>query len=685
VKDQVDTAWQINPTHIDTIVLKASLLAYQGKQDEAISMLQKALKKNLANSDSILLLSRLYRHQKLDQKAEKLLKDGTVILPGHIGIRLELAKFYESHKQLDDAVKIMQEIITLDPALLNHRQTLAYYYIRQQKPEKAEQTYQQAIEFEPNDTTRYFAYSDFIKQQKSLSAAIDYLKKNINNVSNADKEISFKLVSFYQEAGEIDQAIAVLENIVKSSKLDLSAMRARKKLMSAYLTKNDIDTTKRLIEEILLENPKDHDAILLKGKILKHEKNYDLAITLLRTALKNQSDSIEILHLLSETHLLNGEIHLAAKLLKQAIKINPANVGSYLQLARFMLASGEDVHALEQVNHALEIEPENIKAIILKTDVLMHQKKIEEVIPLLDTLKKLAPDNAEGWFRMGRVYKLLNKKERARQEFISAFSKAPDSDDLLAELTDIEIELGQIKATKERLQNIIKQQPEHSTAHKFLAMAYLAEKKPDSAEKEFILHLQQSPGDVTALIQLANIQFSRKNINQAAEYYLRAGKIAPENIEILMNLAQIRLIQRQYDNAISLYEKVLAIQPDDAAVTNNLAMILVNNKSDPDSLLRAKKLIQNSKVKNHPALQDTLGWLYFHQGEYDNAHSALEKAITQAPDIPTFHYHMGMVYLKKASNDLAIKHLEKALSLGNFPERSRVSRALAHLKDISSK
>jgi putative PEP-CTERM system TPR-repeat lipoprotein len=436
---------------------------------------------------------------------------------------------------------------------------------------------------------------------------------------------------------------------------------------------------------VLQENPKDHDAILLKAKILKQEKNYNLAITLLRTALKNQSDSIEILHLLSETHLLNGEMHLASELLKQAIKIQPANVNSYLELARFMLASGEDVQALEQVNHALQIEPENIKAIILKTDVLMHQKKVQQVISLLDSLKKLAPDNAEGWFRMGRVYKLLNNKDRARQEFISAFNKAPDSNDLLAELTDIEIELGQIKATIERLQNIVKQQPEHSAAHKFLAMAYLAEKKPDSAEKEFILHLQQSPDDVTALIRLANIQFSRKNINQAAEYYLRARKIAPENIEILMNLAQIRLLQRQYDDAISLYEKVLEIQPDSAAVTNNLAMILVYNKSDPESLLRAKKLIQNSKAKDHPAVQDTLGWLYFHQGEYDKAHSSLEKAIAQLPDIPTFHYHMGMVYLKKSNNDLAIKHLQKALSLGNFPERSETSSALDHLEVISSK
>ena len=151
-----------------------------------------------------------------------------------------------------------------------------------------------------------------------------------------------------------------------------------------------------------------------------------------------------------------------------------------------------------------------------------------------------------------------------------------------------------------------------------------------------------------------------------------------------MSLAQISLIQGEYDNAISLYENVLDIQPGNAVATNNLAMVLVSNKSDHDNLIRAQNLIQNSKSQDHPALLDTLGWVYFHLGEYDNAHSALDKAITLAPNIPSFHYHKGAVYIKELKNQYAMQSLQKALSLGNFPERADAQKAL-ELITLSSK
>lgn len=680
VKAQVDAATQINPLHIDSIVLKASFTAYQGLIDEAIALLQKTINTNSANSDSILLLSRLYIRKELDADAEKLLKDGIVLLPSDIGLHIELAKYYENRKQFEDASKVMREIIKLDPMALTHRQTLAYYYLRQDDPEKAEKVYQQAIKDQQDDAIWYFAYADFIKQQKSLRAAINFLENNVENDSIPNKELSFKLASLYQEAGDVDKAIVLLNKIVESENLDLSGMRARKELMPIYLSLEDVKSTKRLIEEVLAENPNDYDAILLKGKISAQEKNYELAITLFRTALKSQPDSIKTLHLLAEAHLLNGETHIADDLLKRAIEINRDDKNSHLRFARFLLASNRDVQALEQVNRVLQDKPNDIDAILLKSDILMHQDKLQELISLLDRLKELAPENAEAWFRMGRVYKQVNSNDRARQEFISAFNKAPDSVDLLAELTDIEIELGEISSSKVRLQKILTEQQDHSAAHKFLAMVYLAEKNSVSAENEFILHLQQSPEDVTAYIQLANIQISRKNINQAADYYLKARTLDPDNIDILMNLAKIRLIQKKYDYAIALYDEVLNIQPDNAVATNNLAMILVNNKSDPDSLQRAKNLILSSQSKNHPALLDTLGWIYFHLGEYNNAHSALDKAIAQAPNIPTFLYHKGVVFLKVGDKDIARKYLLEALSLGIFPERADAESVLDRIK-----
>lgn len=91
-KKKVDAAIQIDPLHTDTLVLKASLLAYQGSDDEAIRILQKVLEINPKSIDSVLLLSRIYVHKNLNKEAEKLLKKGIIASPEKVDTYVELAK-----------------------------------------------------------------------------------------------------------------------------------------------------------------------------------------------------------------------------------------------------------------------------------------------------------------------------------------------------------------------------------------------------------------------------------------------------------------------------------------------------------------------------------------------------------------------------------------------------------------
>ena len=98
-----------------------------------------------------------------------------------------------------------------------------------------------------------------------------------------------------------------------------------------------------------------------------------------------------------------------------------------------------------------------------------------------------------------------------------------------------------------------------------------------------------------------------------------------------------------------------------------------------DSLLYAEKLILNSPKKNHPALQDTLGWIYYNLGNYDLALIHIQTAIQKAPNIPTFHYHAGMTFYKKELPDKAKYHFNTANRLGNFPEKDLTHKMLDFL------
>jgi tetratricopeptide (TPR) repeat protein len=74
---------------------------------------------------------------------------------------------------------------------------------------------------------------------------------------------------------------------------------------------------------------------------------------------------------------------------------------------------------------------------------------------------------------------------------------------------------------------------------------------------------------------------------------------------------------------------------------------------------------------------DTLGWIYYKQGDKDQALGLLERAISKAPEHPVLNYHLGMVLYEAGRSDEAKEKLEKALA-GNepFPGRGEAEKTL---------
>ena len=63
-----------------------------------------------------------------------------------------------------------------------------------------------------------------------------------------------------------------------------------------------------------------------------------------------------------------------------------------------------------------------------------------------------------------------------------------------------------------------------------------------------------------------------------------------------------------------------------------------------------------------PALLDTLGWVHYRLGEYDQAAAVLSGVVEQAPEIPVFRYHLGMTYYRQGDTRAAREILSEAVA-----------------------
>ena len=129
-----------------------------------------------------------------------------------------------------------------------------------------------------------------------------------------------------------------------------------------------------------------------------------------------------------------------------------------------------------------------------------------------------------------------------------------------------------------------------------------------------------------------------------------------------MILAIIYESQKKYDDAIQHYRKILDSNPGSSIAKNNLAYRLAEKD---ENLNEALQLAQEAKEKypNDPGITDTLGWVYYKKGLYDNAINNFLSSAKDLPDNALVHYHLGMAYFKKGETDGAKTALERALEL----------------------
>jgi tetratricopeptide (TPR) repeat protein len=137
---------------------------------------------------------------------------------------------------------------------------------------------------------------------------------------------------------------------------------------------------------------------------------------------------------------------------------------------------------------------------------------------------------------------------------------------------------------------------------------------------------------------------------------------------------------KAYEKARDGYEKVLAVNPNFAIALNNLAYLYtdqLNNLDKAYDLARRAHQLQPQDAST----SDTLGWVLYKRGEYQQALPILQESAQKAADDPVIQFHLGMTAYMMGQTDLARVALRSAASsTKDFPGKDESKQRLALLE-----
>ncbi len=228
--------------------------------------------------------------------------------------------------------------------------------------------------------------------------------------------------------------------------------------------------------------------------------------------------------------------------------------------------------------------------------------------------------------------------------------------------------------------------PYDESAYNALGRAYWQERKYDDAVTSFNKQIEINPLDKFAHAGLGAMYSEWHKYAEAAPELEKAASLTPDNPELQVSLGDAYLNLGQDDKALATFDHAVELSAT-PLVWNNIAYQLSLKKSHLD---RAQQYAESAISATAAALRnmsldrltlqelplvpsliaywDTLGWVYFSEGNLDKA----EKYVAAAWGLG--HHgevgdHLGQIYDKEGKKDLALRTYALSLSgLRPIPE-----------------
>ena len=290
------------------------------------------------------------------------------------------------------------------------------------------------------------------------------------------------------------------------------------------------------------------------------------------------------------------------------------------------------------------------------------------------------------------IYERLDQLDKATKEYKAALKADYNSPQIHLRLAIALLKQNQLLQAADELELAIKyyeteplvsdQETPFIEAHTLLALIYSLQGKLDEATSEYETALRGAlaidPQNIRIHKSLAQVYLRRNELADAEKTYLFIINLAPSDFEAHFFLGTVYEEQGKRYEAIEAFKTALKYNSEYPDALNSLGYLYAEeliNLEEAEAMIK-KALIYEP---NNGAYIDSLGWVYFKQGRYEEAIQELEQAVQFLSD-PVIYEHLGDAYLTQDNIIKARENWKKSLEIDS-EDNPRVKEKLEKISE----
>lgn len=433
----------------------------------------------------------------------------------------------------------------------------------------------------------------------------------------------------------------------------------------------------------------------------EYQNNIPDAIEKLKKAISLSGNDSLLYTKLAGIYSDIGEYEKALEAYSKVIELKPDDAFVYISVGSIYETQGKYKEAIAAYNKAMQIFPEYKYNYLNIANVQYKMQDYKSAMTTYNRFLEIYPQHWEARESLAAVYLSQNMPEKAVAEYTALYNKNTSNFKDYANYGIALVKTGDYSKGSEILEKAVELDPDNTSCHISLALAYqeldnndlaleqyaivfkqlpnlhsirldyanlLADmNKNTEALEQFKLYAEHYPNDARAYKNMAIVYKRTNDIDSAITNFEKALTYKASDMDIKKDLASCYHAKKDYISALKYYDEVLKAKPDDIDVKTNKAFALHALEQYDDAIALYEDVLT---VKDNPTVKSNLtkaivaeGFVCLNAKNFSKASEYFQKAVSKNSADDYAYYGLAKAYRGLELNEKAGEMYEKAIAL----------------------